>query len=227
MYSFGAFFVSGFFVHALVIAIVRYIAIKYPTKYRKIFTKKCVILIILGMFLYGLIIGTGTLFFKSRYVYNNKSDVIAAIYYDKNVTYYTFSYSIIIYNLTIIFSLLFNVANWILIYKKRNERKKNKSMNIIYALYSCFTFITTVFHEFYFVLRIIGTYLENENLKVMSNIIISYTGEIGTYGDFYFVLIISKKLRNAIIASIRNFFGYPIIENTNKTLPHTTKCIRF
>uniref|UniRef100_A0A0K0EGI9 G-protein coupled receptors family 1 profile domain-containing protein n=1 Tax=Strongyloides stercoralis TaxID=6248 RepID=A0A0K0EGI9_STRER len=230
MYSIGSFLVSGFFIHSLVVLVIRFIAIKYPTKYREIFSQKRIILIIIGMICYGTIIGSGTLFFKSRYIYNNVTNVISAVYLDKRVSIYTFAYGIVLYNLTIIFSLFFNIANWILIYKKRHEWKAKKSTNIIYAAYCFFTFIITCLHELYFILRVIGSFSGNYNFAIIANILLSFTGEIGTYGDFYFVLFISKQLRNAIISPIKKLFGYNIVEiqTVNKTynLATRTKCIK-
>uniref|UniRef100_A0A0N4ZHU2 Serpentine receptor class gamma n=1 Tax=Parastrongyloides trichosuri TaxID=131310 RepID=A0A0N4ZHU2_PARTI len=217
-FGLGAFLVSGFFIHSLVTSFIRFIAVCFPTKYRKVFNQKRVGYIILGMITYGILICSGSLFFESRYIYNNVSNAVVPTFVSKEASYYTFAYGIVIYNLTILLSLFFNTANWYLIYKKRNEWRSNKSINILYGLYSLFTFIITCFHELYFILRVISNYTEDPKYAAIASIILSYTGDVGTYGDFYFILFISKTLRNAIMLPIMKVFKCNVVEVTTVNL---------
>uniref|UniRef100_A0A0N4Z013 Serpentine receptor class gamma n=1 Tax=Parastrongyloides trichosuri TaxID=131310 RepID=A0A0N4Z013_PARTI len=203
----GASFIGAIFIHALVLSIIRYIAVKYPTKYRTIFDLKKIVILIVGMFLFCWSIGIGTLFFPSYYMYHNQSQAIVLTYRTNDIAYYTFSYGVVIFGVTLILSFIFNVANWISIYRRSKKHRKGKhKKDITYAIYTCFSFIMALMYHGYYILRTIGSYTDKDIYTTIANISLSYIGDVATLGDFYFVMMISKDLRTLMKKYVVNLF---------------------
>ncbi|CEF61928.1 7TM GPCR, serpentine receptor class v (Srv) family-containing protein [Strongyloides ratti] len=185
------------FLHTFILASMRYMAIYYPIKYSRISSQSTSIIICGVIFTISYGIGLASLAFPSKYVYNEVTGITSPVYIVKSVAYFQFCYGIIFYGLTVIGSLILNIANFVGL-RKNNKKNKNKKSEYTFAFYGLFTLFTTCLMEGYLVGRIGGNFLENETMMAISNYALTWIGDIGTLGDFYFFLFINSEIKLAI-----------------------------
>uniref|UniRef100_A0A0K0E4U3 G-protein coupled receptors family 1 profile domain-containing protein n=1 Tax=Strongyloides stercoralis TaxID=6248 RepID=A0A0K0E4U3_STRER len=209
-YVLGAMFLTSFFTHSLVLSCMRFCAVKFPLKYHKLITIKKIIIVIIGMILFDLSIGVGTLFFPATYEYISETRSLIAKYKTKLAVYYMIFYGLTINGIIIIISFILNVLNWYTIYKKKDNNSVKTKKDIVYGFYTFITFISTLLYYTYYVLRVIGTLSGEENYNEIANILITYVVEVVSLVNFYFLLIVSQDLRKLILK-----FTYLLIKKKN------------
>uniref|UniRef100_A0A0N5BVA3 G_PROTEIN_RECEP_F1_2 domain-containing protein n=1 Tax=Strongyloides papillosus TaxID=174720 RepID=A0A0N5BVA3_STREA len=177
------------FVHTFFLSGLRYMAIYHPVKYTRISSPRTSIILCSLLLIISLSIGLPSLAYPSRYVYNNVTGIISSTYLVKSVAYYHFAYVTFFYLPIIIISAIFNVANFIGL-SKTNKRNKNKRSENLFVIYSLFSFFTTCLMEAYICSKLIGSFLENQMIVSIANYSLQWIGDLGTFGDFYFLIII-------------------------------------
>uniref|UniRef100_A0A0N5CC43 G_PROTEIN_RECEP_F1_2 domain-containing protein n=1 Tax=Strongyloides papillosus TaxID=174720 RepID=A0A0N5CC43_STREA len=196
-YLFGATTCCGPFIHTFFLSGLRYMAIYHPVKYTRISSPRTSIILCSLLLIISLSIGLLSLAYSSRYIYSNVTGITTPTYLDKSVAYYQFAYITFLYLPIIIMSAIFNVANFIGL-SKTNKRNKNKKSETLFAIYSLFTYFTTCLMEAYLGSRIIGSFLGNQTIISIANYSLTWIGDLGTFGDFYFFIFINSEIRAAI-----------------------------
>ncbi|CEF71423.1 GPCR, rhodopsin-like, 7TM domain and 7TM GPCR, serpentine receptor class v (Srv) family-containing protein [Strongyloides ratti] len=207
-------FLSSYFSHSLVLSVIRYLAVKYPTKYHRIVNVKMTIKVILGMIIFDLIIALGTLFFPSSYKYFSKSNSIIASYDTQNVAYYILFYGVIINGIIVITSLFLNILNWYIIYKKKNKKLIKNRTDVLFAVYTFIVFVSTLLYHIFYILRTIGSLDGYHRYDEFASIFLSYVVEIISFTDFYFLLIMSNELRKGVVKFTFSLFRKDITKVT-------------
>uniref|UniRef100_A0A0K0F3K1 7TM_GPCR_Srx domain-containing protein n=1 Tax=Strongyloides venezuelensis TaxID=75913 RepID=A0A0K0F3K1_STRVS len=193
------------FIHGLIISFIRFVAIYYPMEYKRIFTPRRIKQMCIGMFLCSLGIGLPTVFFESSYLLKNDTFTLTPSYITPSIIIYQMSYGIFFYGSVIVLSFSLNVLNIIGLNRKKYNRNIRYS-DKYYIIYSFFTLFTSILMEIYIAFRIGGTYLKNIKVNHIANTVLSWSADIVTLGNFYFIIIISKDIRRLLVESFRMMF---------------------
>uniref|UniRef100_A0A0K0EQF3 G_PROTEIN_RECEP_F1_2 domain-containing protein n=1 Tax=Strongyloides stercoralis TaxID=6248 RepID=A0A0K0EQF3_STRER len=196
-YVFGATTCCVPFIHTFILSIVRFIAIYHPIKYSKLSSRLTSKIICGLIFVISNGIGLASLAFPSKYIYDAVTGIMSPVYVVRSVAYFQFCYAIVIYGSTVIASLILNIANFISL-KKNNKKNKNKRSEYLFAFYGLFTLFTASLMEGYLIGRIGGNFLQNQTMTAISNYALTWIGDIGTLGDFYFFIFINSEIKLAI-----------------------------
>uniref|UniRef100_A0A0N5BYM9 G_PROTEIN_RECEP_F1_2 domain-containing protein n=1 Tax=Strongyloides papillosus TaxID=174720 RepID=A0A0N5BYM9_STREA len=204
-YFIGASTVCIQFLFSFVLAFIRFLAIYYPLKYKKIFEKNVIKFVIILIYICSMLIGFPSIFFESKYTYNNHTKSLSPTFINTNVSYYQFFYAIIFYGTLTILSFIINIIN-IVGLTKRKTSSNPKNIEKLYSMYTVFVFFGTSLMEAYFIVRIGGTYTDNNYLVSLANNLLTWIGDIATLGDFYFFIFITEELKIAIRETSSSFF---------------------
>uniref|UniRef100_A0A0N4ZCR4 7TM_GPCR_Srx domain-containing protein n=1 Tax=Parastrongyloides trichosuri TaxID=131310 RepID=A0A0N4ZCR4_PARTI len=203
----GAFCVCETFLYTFFVSVIRFAAIKHPISYQTMFSYGTIKKIIIFMIIFGASLSAITIFYDSCYVFNEENIIIVPIFLNSNIIYFQIIYSIFIYGTLIVASLCLNVLSVYTLCLRRKRRQCINKIEVLYATYSIFTFLTSLLMEFYFVMRIIGNASNvNTSLIAQANLNLLWIGDIISFGDFYFLLITSSYIRNLIYSWFKNTF---------------------
>uniref|UniRef100_A0A0N4ZPD6 G_PROTEIN_RECEP_F1_2 domain-containing protein n=1 Tax=Parastrongyloides trichosuri TaxID=131310 RepID=A0A0N4ZPD6_PARTI len=216
-YLFGATTCCVPFIHTLFISSLRYLAIYYPVKYKRISNRTTTFILLLLLFIISFGIGLPTLFFDSKYVYNDLTKTVSPVFTTHSVAYYQIGYAIVFYSITIIISVVCNISNFIGLWKNNKKNGRNKRSEILFALYCLFTLFTTCLMEAYLILRIGGNFFENQVMVIIANSNLIWIGDLSTLGDFYFLIIINSEVRFAIKEFFHKLIGKEITSSIKTT----------
>uniref|UniRef100_A0A0N5B930 Serpentine receptor class gamma n=1 Tax=Strongyloides papillosus TaxID=174720 RepID=A0A0N5B930_STREA len=189
---------SFMFLITLLISINRYLAVKYPIKYKRYFSKANMIKILLFFVIISTLVGLGNIFFKAAYGIKHTFDSFVPQFTTKKVVYYKIFYTIFLYGIISIATCIFNI-------KATLELKKHKQIvsyykkELIFIIYSIFIFITLSTVEFFFVIRIIDIQYGISSLYYyvfyFFNII---SFDLTSFGDYYFLIFLKNEIRNTL-----------------------------
>uniref|UniRef100_A0A0N4Z6W9 G_PROTEIN_RECEP_F1_2 domain-containing protein n=1 Tax=Parastrongyloides trichosuri TaxID=131310 RepID=A0A0N4Z6W9_PARTI len=204
-YFLGAVTVCTQFLYSFILSLLRFIAIYYPIKYNSMFDIKVTKIIIVSMITFSLCIGFPSIFFESTYILDQNTYEIFPIFLHSNAAYYQMFYTIIIYFPITFASLILNLVNIIGLTNKKIGGNKNSEM--AYGLYSLYVFFAACLMELYLLIRIYGTYFENNSLVSLSSNLLTWFGDLATLGDFYIFIFISREIKMLLKQTIRRFLG--------------------
>uniref|UniRef100_A0A0N5CHK8 Serpentine receptor class gamma n=1 Tax=Strongyloides papillosus TaxID=174720 RepID=A0A0N5CHK8_STREA len=185
------------FLITLLTSVNRYIAVKYPVSYNLYFSKSKIIMMSLTFIILSTIIGLGNIFFNAEYKEFDLFGYFFPFFISKNVIYYQFFYTIILFGIISIATCIFNAMS-IFALKKHNQIDKKFKRELYYIIYSIFIFITLLVVEAFFVCRFIGVKYEIKLFVHIQNLLHFVAFDLSSVGDFYFLISLSIELRQAL-----------------------------
>uniref|UniRef100_A0A0N5BV60 Serpentine receptor class gamma n=1 Tax=Strongyloides papillosus TaxID=174720 RepID=A0A0N5BV60_STREA len=175
----------------------RYVAVKYPLKYKSYFSKSNMIKTLTFFVILSILIGLGNIFFYPVYGKRNFSGEFVPHFTSTKVVYYQIFYAIFLFGTISIGTCIFNVMA-ILELKKHKKVPSYYKRERIYTTYSIFIFVTLSIVEAFFVIRVIARQYQINFLYHIFICYHIYAFDLPSIGDFYFLIYTSRELRNGI-----------------------------
>uniref|UniRef100_A0A0K0G5B0 Serpentine receptor class gamma n=1 Tax=Strongyloides venezuelensis TaxID=75913 RepID=A0A0K0G5B0_STRVS len=193
--------ITFMFLITFLVSINRYVAVRYPTKYQRYFSKSNKVTILFFFIILSTLIGLGTIPFKPKYRTFDLVGLFIPYFTLKEVSYYQIFYTIFLYGTLLIATCIFNVMA-ILELKKHKQIAGYLNKKRIYIIYSIFIFITLSIVEAFFIIRIIATQYKINSLRYIIHFFIVIGFDLTSIGDYYFLIFTRIELRN----KMRNIF---------------------
>uniref|UniRef100_A0A0N4ZM47 G_PROTEIN_RECEP_F1_2 domain-containing protein n=1 Tax=Parastrongyloides trichosuri TaxID=131310 RepID=A0A0N4ZM47_PARTI len=186
-YLLSTFCYTATFEITTVMSINRFVAIKYPLKYEKIFTSKNLFLLFLITLATSSFIGIYSYTFECKYFIDTKQSYVS--YTTDSGAYFVSSYTLGFYLPLIVIS---SVINGLTIKKFRVMTKNSvvdtKADNNL-LIYSITSFLGLFLFFIFYFLKAISVYVARDNLTYLTSIAIPFAIDIETFGLFYISLI--------------------------------------
>ncbi|CEF70098.1 G protein-coupled receptor, rhodopsin-like family and GPCR, rhodopsin-like, 7TM domain-containing protein [Strongyloides ratti] len=170
------------------ISLNRYIATTNPLTYKRFFSKKNILKMIISILLLSSLIGLGKVFFNPCMVPRDIGGYFAVVR-SKTVAYYDLSYTFLIYLPLFLLSLYFNFST-IYYLKKMNKKKKVLQKNKTLYLYGFAYIIVFNILIAYHTIVIVAEFSQNINISNLLIMINIYATDSMTIGLFYFMIFI-------------------------------------
>uniref|UniRef100_A0A0N5B929 Serpentine receptor class gamma n=1 Tax=Strongyloides papillosus TaxID=174720 RepID=A0A0N5B929_STREA len=185
------------FLITFLVSINRYVAVKYPTKYQRYFSKSKRIKILIFFIVLSTLIGLGNIPFKPEYRMFDFAGAFIPYFTLKEVIYYQMFYTVFLFGILSIATCIFNAKA---IFELRKHKQiagyyKKETYNI---LYSIFIFITLSIVETFY----ISILYKINSLRYIFHFIIVIGFDLSSVGDYYFLIFTRIELRN----EMRNIF---------------------
>uniref|UniRef100_A0AC35U779 Serpentine receptor class gamma n=1 Tax=Rhabditophanes sp. KR3021 TaxID=114890 RepID=A0AC35U779_9BILA len=214
---------SLMFMSVFVISLTRFIAFFYPMLYKYIFNQYHRKIIISSMLIISISIGSGTLFFESRYEYKSDTDSYVASYLNpQNVNIYQAVYSILFFGCLILISLVFNIMCVLKFIKKSEygmgvDGKLEKAM-VIHS--SCSLAFLSIM-EVYYIGRVLGGFMGLDGVVSIAMANLTWITDIVTFGDLIIMLTTNTRLRTFLIeAFFKRIFCFCCKRSKVAPVPH-------
>ncbi|CEF70194.1 Hypothetical protein SRAE_2000482800 [Strongyloides ratti] len=173
----------------------RAIAICKPTKYELWVSNKKIYLYIVISICIGLIIGSVSATYESKYVFDLGNDRLLPLYINSDSSYFIAGYTLGLYLPLLITSLILNsIAVGQLKMKKIDSSINNKAdVNLQY--FSVISFIIFFIFGTIYISRAIAFFVDIELIAIIGQQIIPYVVDAATFGLFYLSCITSSQLK--------------------------------
>uniref|UniRef100_A0AAF5I203 7TM GPCR serpentine receptor class x (Srx) domain-containing protein n=1 Tax=Strongyloides stercoralis TaxID=6248 RepID=A0AAF5I203_STRER len=198
--------VCNIFTTTFVISLNRFVCVKFPTKYKILFSYDRVKIIIIIIFCISLFFEFICAFYKSQFFYDEASKTVYSLHHATGFNFWIR----ILFNITMILmvfiSLIFNIIDAYHLTNVKILENSKKMKTYWFPIYTFFLFITSTLIEICFILRFISNIANNSKLCIVSFNLLYFIRDVSVFGDFYFFLLFNTDIRREIRTYCKKIF---------------------
>uniref|UniRef100_A0A0N5C107 G_PROTEIN_RECEP_F1_2 domain-containing protein n=1 Tax=Strongyloides papillosus TaxID=174720 RepID=A0A0N5C107_STREA len=173
----------------LIMSLNRYIAVREPLMYSKLFKNYLVYIYIFTTIVIGGLIGVISSHFDCTYMFSSDIERLYITYTTEDIISFVLAYIFGLYIPLIIISLILNIITIRKLKVKNLISSMGSSPDMRLLIYTLFSFGMAIVFLSSYILRVVSIFTGNKIYNIIGTISLSYIVDIETYGSFLCLLI--------------------------------------
>uniref|UniRef100_A0A0N4ZM48 Serpentine receptor class gamma n=1 Tax=Parastrongyloides trichosuri TaxID=131310 RepID=A0A0N4ZM48_PARTI len=182
----------------------RFVAVRHPLKYKKVFTERKNCLAFVITLIVGLFIGTYSSTLSCTYIYNVLIGHIYISYTTDTMAYFLSAYTFGLYLPLMIISLILNILTVIKLKYMLSKKNSSSKADINLFTYTIMNFLVLSLLFSVYVLKAMSVFADYKQLAITGNMFMPFVVDLETFGLF-FLSLGTKYVNNILVIYFISF----------------------